>query len=290
MSRLGQTMSNVAASSDRDWCKSGEHAPRDITAFKFAPERTLAHFVVKLGNAPGALENSAALATKHRIKVVSGFHSSSSSSGEGFWSFFADFADSDIKPNEFASELEFLPSALEVCFKVPRNGLLVDSFHFPVRLSGERAVIMPTESLASIFTRVVGVFGDGSAARVMLSQMGQAAGKTAMRNLLEQLGPETVKKELESVIGLYSTSGWGIFDLVSSNIDAARADIRVLDNFECVNFKGSSVPRSNFLRGHIAGMFAELVGSRVDVAENKCVAMGDSVCNFVVQASPSDEV
>ncbi|MGP8071488.1 MAG: V4R domain-containing protein [Candidatus Bathyarchaeia archaeon] len=40
---------------------------------------------------------------------------------------------------------------------------------------------------------------------------------------------------------------------------------------------------SNFLRGHIAGWFSELVESRVEVVEEYCEAKGDPSCYFVVR-------
>ena len=282
-------MQQVTAKPSRPSSGSVEHAPKDVLAFEFNPKKRLAHFIVKLQNTPGALEISAALATKHRVNILSGFHHAPSTSGEGFWSFFADFTDSDISPSELASELEFLPSSVDVRFKVPRNGLMIDSFHFPVRWGGQRAVIMRTEWLASIFTRIMAVFGDGAVARVVLYEMGEAAGRAIMHDLLRQLGPVVVREEVGAIVGLYSSNGWGMFDLVSSNLEKKNGEIRARDNFECLSYTRSAVARGNFMRGHIAGWFSELVENRVEVTEKYCVAKGDPFCYFTVQPPPSDK-
>ncbi len=276
-------MQEIATGAISSLHASGEHVPKDVLALEYNPEKKLAHFVVTLRNVPGALEFSAAIATKHKVNILSGFHHAPSASSQAFWSFFADFTDAGIGPNELAKELEFLPSTVEVRFKVPRKGLLIDSFHFPLRWGGQRAIILRTESIASIFSRIMGVFGDGAAARVVMYEMGEAAGRAIMKDLLAQLGGDIVRDELRSIVGLYSSNGWGIFDLVSMDLDQKKAEFRVRDNFECVHYKESVLPRSNFLRGHIAGWFSELVGSRVEVVEQYCEAKSDPFCYFVVR-------
>jgi predicted hydrocarbon binding protein len=280
-------MQEVATDARSPAQRSDQHAPKDILAFEFCAERKLAHFVIQLKNVPGALEFSAAIATKHHVNILSGFHNAPSASSHAFWSFFADFTGADIGPSELAKEVEFLPSTVDVRFKVPLNGLLIDSFHFPVRWGGQRAIVMRTESIASIFTRIRGVFGDGAAARVVMYEMGEAAGRAIMKDLLNQLGTDIIKDELRSIVGLYSSNGWGIFDLVSVDLDKMKAEIRCRDNFECIHYQKSPVPRSNFLRGHIAGWFSELLESRVEVIEEYCVAKGGSFCHFVIQAPTS---
>ncbi len=276
-------MQETVADATPSFSDSEEHVPKDVLSFEFGPDRKLAHFVVRMKNTPGALEVSSAIATRHKVNILSGFHHAKSDSNHAFWSFFADFTGTEISPDELAKELEFLPSTVEVRFKIPRRGLLIDSFHFPLRWGGQRAILMRTDSLASIFSRITGVFGDGAAARVVMFEMGEAAGRAIMKDLLTQLG-SVVRDELGSIVGLYSSNGWGIFEIVSVDLDRKNAEFRVRDNFECASYKESAIPRSNFIRGHIAGWFAELVGSRVEVVEKSCEAKSDPFCYFVVRA------
>src|SRR5208282_532142 len=276
-------MQEIATDANASLHDSGEHIPKDVLAFEFSPGKKLAHFVVAMKNTPGALEFSAAIATKHKVNILSGFHNAPSAASNAFWSFFADFTDATIGPGELAKELEFLPSTVQVHFKVPRRGLLIDSFHFPLRWGGQRAIVMRTDSLTSIFSRITGVFGDGAAAWVVMYEMGEAAGRVIMKDLLIQLG-SIVRDELGSIVGLYSSNGWGLFEVVSVDLDRKSAEFRVRDNFECVYYKKSALPRSNFIRGHIAGWFSELVGSRVEVVEERCQAKSDPFCYFVVRA------
>lgn len=276
-------MEEVLADSRPSKIGTGEHLPKDVLAVEFNPSKRLAHFVIQLRNVPGALEHSAALATKHRVNILSGFHHAPSASEQAFWSFFADFTDATLGPSQLAQELEFLPSTVNVRYHVPPNGLLVDTFHFPVRWGGQRAIMMRTESIGSIFARVNGIFGDGPAARVVMYEMGEAAGSAIFKDLVSQLGPEIIKQELSNVIGLYTSNGWGVFELVDADFERKTAEIRAHENFECVHYRQSSAPRSNFVRGHIAGWFSELLGSRVEVTEKHCVAKGDPFCYFTIE-------
>ncbi|MGA3108696.1 MAG: hypothetical protein ABSD99_04470, partial [Candidatus Bathyarchaeia archaeon] len=134
-----------------------------------------------------------------------------------------------IGPGELAKELEFLPSTVQVHFKIPRKGLLIDSFHFPLRWGGQRAIVMRTDSLTSIFSRITGVFGDGAAARVVMYEMGEAAGRAIMKDLLIQLG-SIVRDELDSTVGLYSSNGWGLFEVVSVDLDRKNAEFLPLNS------------------------------------------------------------
>ncbi len=258
--------------------------PKDVLAIEFNPKRKLAHFLVELSNVPGALEYSAAVATKHRVNILSGFHHAPSASERAFWSFFADLTDTAVDAAGLARELKALPSILNVRYQVPPNGLLIDNFHFPVRWGGQRAIMIRTESIGSIFARVNGIFGDGPAARVVLHEMGEAAGRAIYKDLMAHIGPEIIKDELSNIIGLYTCNGWGIFELLNIDLDKKTAAVRVEENFECTHYKGhSSTARSHFVRGHIAGVFSELLGSRVEVTENYCVAKGDAFCEFTIE-------
>jgi len=261
-----------------------KHVPKEVLSVEFNPSKKLAHFIVELRNTPGALERSAAAATKHGINILSGFHHAPSASNRGFWSFFADFTNVRRTPSELASELKALDSTIDVRFHVPPNGLLIDMFHFPLKWGGQRAIMMRTESISSIFARINGIFGDGPAAKVVLYEMGEAAGQAIYASLMSAIGLDALKQELQQVLALYMTSGWGIFELLHLDFEKKTAAIRVKENFECLHYqKRSPAPRSNFVRGHLAGWFSELFATRVEVTESYCVAKGDEFCSFTIE-------
>jgi len=275
------TLLEVTSDRVRPRTPSDEHTPKDILDFEFDPEGKLCHFVVRLGNVPSSLETCAGLVARHRVTILSGFHQKFSDSL--LWSFFADFAEADISPSALASEIEFLPSSQSVRFKTATRGLLIDSFHFPILSSGERSIILTAGSLEAIFQQVRGVFGDGASARVLLFEMGKAAGAAMMKGVLDRLGPSFVRDELQTIMSLYSSSGLGRLHLVSLDFNQETAEVRAYDNFECATFKLSKVPRSNFIRGHLTGWFSQLMGTFLEVEEQHCVAMGNPFCYFGVK-------
>ncbi|MEM4217644.1 MAG: V4R domain-containing protein, partial [Candidatus Methanomethylicaceae archaeon] len=65
--------------------------------------------------------------------------------------------------------------------------------------------------------------------------------------------------------------------------------IVVKDSFECELGKNSATVYSQFVRGIIAGVLAELFGYGFNVVEEECIARGDRVCRFRVRALPKDK-
>jgi predicted hydrocarbon binding protein len=117
----------------------------------------------------------------------------------------------------------------------------------------------------------------------MLYAMGQAAGRSTARTIIEEFGAATVTKHVPAALDIYSSLGWAQASGLKSDFDGARAEIQVVDNFECLPHKGQDQkPYSNFLRGHLAGLFSELMGKRVDAEETNCIAQGDPCCLFKI--------
>jgi predicted hydrocarbon binding protein len=56
------------------------------------------------------------------------------------------------------------------------------------------------------------------------------------------------------------------------------------NNFECEG-QQSDKPNSQFIRGHIAGLFSNMLNEDLDCRETKCMALGDPYCEFVIARS-----
>ena len=92
-----------------------------------------------------------------------------------------------------------------------------------------------------------------------------------------------MKSRIKDVIGLYTAQGWGIFKLILVDFDKATAYVAAQNNFECAPFQGSgSSPRGEFVSGHLAGLFSEIFGKRMEVTETNCIARGDGDCKFEI--------
>ena len=265
---------------------SPRYFPKNVLAAEFNPKRKLAHFLLELHNVPGALESSASLTSKSGVNIFSGFHHAPSTSDRAIWSFFADFTNARLTPDQLVSEFRSLPVVADAHFQLPSGGLLVDSFHFPLEWGGQRAVMIRAEVLGSIFARVNEIFGEGAAAGVLLFEMGEAAGRSAYNRIKTVIGEDAIRKEINQLVSLYRSVGWGILALRQLDYEKQIAEVQVEDSFECSHYKGtSSVPKSHFIRGVMAAWLSELFGKRVKVAETSCIAMGNEFCLFKADAS-----
>jgi predicted hydrocarbon binding protein len=165
------------------------------------------------------------------------------------------------------------------------EGIIVDTIHQQLMWGPFRTILIRAEVMSSILDRVKGIFGaEGKAGKAILYGMGEAAGRSFYKGIASQIGPETIRSHIKDIIGLHKAQGWGDFKLTSVDLDKATAVVEAHGNFECVPFEGkSSSPQSDFVRGHLGGVFSEIFGKRVNVTETLCVARGNPYCQFDVQ-------
>lgn len=257
-----------------------EHAVIPKTAFvaELVPgNRKLVEFSVELANTPGALAEVATILSKHKANILTGFHDSE------HWSFFADVTQIDSSVDEITNEISSLTPVRRVSIgQELSEGIIVDTLHQQLMLGPFRAIISRVDVMSSILDRVKGIFGvEGKAGKAIVFGMGEAAGRTFYKGIVGQIGAETVKSRIKDVIGLYMAQGWGVFKLIRVDFDKATACVEAQNNFECAPFQGSgSSPRGEFVRGHLAGLFSEIFGKRMEVTETSCIARGDPYCQF----------
>ena len=253
-------------------------APKTAFIMEVAPGRHLAEFSVNLPNAPGTLAAASEILAKHHVNILSGCHDTAR------WAFFADLTESEASIEQLEHELGSVKGVTEV-FKVDSpNGVMVDSLLFPILWGENRAILLRAATLSSILERIKKMFGeDGPVAKVLIFAMGAAAGQATIKATTAQIGPNVREVSLASVLKVYSATGWGIFRLSQIDFDLCMATVVALDNFECAPHQGSgSKPVSQFIRGHLSGMFSELFGRRVNVVETACLAHGESFCEFSI--------
>jgi predicted hydrocarbon binding protein len=80
------------------------------------------------------------------------------------------------------------------------------------------------------------------------------------------------------------TLGWGILEYAEINPEAGEAKIRVYQSYECETGKGSEKPYGHFIRGILAGFFANIFEKEAKAVETKCIATGDPYCEYVIKA------
>jgi predicted hydrocarbon binding protein len=164
------------------------------------------------------------------------------------------------------------------------NGVIVDGLHHPLTWGNNRAVMFRLDTIASMFSRPRDMFGtDGPVAKVILHDMGRAAGQSSIRTISETIGKGRIREQLSNIMNVYAASGWGIFRLMNVDFDRGVAVVQAFDNFECTAHRGDGKkPYSQFVRGHLAGLFSGIFERRMIAIETHCVVQGVGSCQFEI--------
>jgi predicted hydrocarbon binding protein len=261
----------------------GKDTPHDKTAFiaELVPSnRKLVEFQIKLANSPGALVEVASILSKHKANVLTGFHDAEE------WGFFADVTEIESSIDDLVKEISSLAVVSKVILSEEvSEGIIVDNLHAQLMWGPFRMVTMRAEVMSSMLNRIKGIFGaEGKAGKAMVFGMGEAAGRNFYKGLVGQMNADALKSQIGSIIGLSAADGWGDFKLTSLDLNGMTASVAVLSGFECAHepVSASSPSSCDFVRGHIAGLFSEIFGKRMDVTETLCVARGHNRCQFDV--------
>ncbi|MEM3648742.1 MAG: 4-vinyl reductase [Thermoproteota archaeon] len=195
---------------------------------------------------------------------------------------FLDFSNTSITPEEALRLVRKQPFVRSAHLIVPNyEGLLFDNYFFPLVVGKKRAVIFRRRVYESLFKGIREKFG--TAGEAMLYYQGFAVGCRTCQAYKEETGIE----DPEALVGLgkayFRTSGWGIMDIVSLNVEKGEARIRIYESFECETGKDSETPYGHFTRGVLAGFFTSIFQKEAKAVETKCIARGDPYCEYTIK-------
>ncbi|MBO3798536.1 MAG: V4R domain-containing protein [Thermoproteota archaeon] len=194
---------------------------------------------------------------------------------------FLDFSNTSVTPEELlrlARKQPFVKSANLITPTL--NGILSDTYFFPLVVGKKRAVIFRRRVYESLFKGIREKFG--TAGEAMLYYQGFAIGNRTYQAYREETGLEK-PEELAGFMKIYlRTMGWGIMDIVSLNVEKGEAQIRIHQSFECETGKDSETPYGHFTRGILAGYFASIFEKEAKVIETRCIAKGDPYCEYMI--------
>ena len=256
--------------------------PKDILCELYSPGRRFVEFVVEKKNVPGALAKITAEIAKHNINLLSGLLTAYPEEPTSTWSFFADFTDVTLKPEQLAENLRRLDGVLNVRFAESKYlGLAIDNLHFPFRVLGEGSVVFRVDTVGDMFNRLHEVFGPGAA--VMLHEMDVRAGERKIESVRRNYKADG-QTALDIVMMERIAKGWGIPEIKEFNREKAEATIEVKELFECLPFKDRfEQARSFFFKGYLEGILKQLFKKEVSTTEVECIAKGDPCCKFIAK-------
>jgi predicted hydrocarbon binding protein len=243
-------------------------------------------FSIELVNAPGAIAEVASILSKHNVNILTGFHHAEECYR---WGFFADVTEIKSSIDDIVKEISSLAITRKVSVSnVISEGVIVDTLHRELFWGPFRMIIMRAEVMVAILNRIKGIFGvEGKAGKALAFGMGEAAGRTFYKGLVSHMNADVLKSQIDHVIELFGANGWGDFKVTSFDLSGMAASVTMLNGFECANRPGSSSSSSScdFVRGHLAGVFSEMFGKRMDVTETLCVDLGHCKCQFDVSGA-----
>ena len=169
---------------------------------------------------------------------------------------------------------------VEVCR--PLGNLLIEVPFDIVVYSGFRVMVFTQPAFGAFIRALQETLGPSGTA--ILYHMGFSLGSSAFKS---HLPPPSVRNRYEIAMTITKeflrASGIGRVELTGLNRRACSARVRVWGNFECELFKGSASPTSHFVRGIIAGWLSAYFNREVYAEETRCIAVGDSYCEFRIR-------
>ena len=257
-----------------------EYAPKAaFVAEVMAADSRLAQFSIEFtSDKPGRIRQVTTVLEKHKVNILSGFHEFAR------WSFFADLRKSDASTAQLGQELKTLPDVKQVQTQDGLNGVIVDALHHPFMMGKDRAILFRLDTIVSMLSRPQEIFGtQGALGKVLLHQMGRAGGQASLKAFLETIGKGRIREQLSNIMNMYAAGGWGVFKLMEIDFDRGVAVVQAFDSFECITHRDEGgEPRSQYVRGDLAGMFSEVFDRKVDAVETHCVAQGAPFCRFEI--------
>jgi len=159
------------------------------------------------------------------------------------------------------------------------DNILVNTYYNTLSVAGERSVIFRKALYRALIKTVREFFGTGGGA--LLYHIGTVIGSQAFKDH-KRIAGDDLGKLVKISEALFKALGFGEVRILEVNTKNQKARVRIMNNFECELFKQARQPSSHFVRGLWSGWFQALFGREVRNLEVKCIAKGDSYCEFEI--------
>ena len=247
----------------------------ELLRMVYLPGRKLIGLLITAVNRPEVLHDLTSFLVKHNMKPL--YTNIASLNGNIEITIFLDISKTKTTINRVVKDISSLKDVKDVRVIKPLfKGLVIDNAHFPILLLGRRAWIIGEAMSKGLFRDVKVEFGE--AGRVFLYHLGIEAGKSIYRSYKDYTTSDI--EFLLLIKALVKAIGWGIVEEFKPLPDGTYV-VRIYDNIECATCKPSKEPTGDFFRGIIAGLLLQLTGKTMLVEEVKCIAKGDSYCEFI---------
>ncbi|MBO3799956.1 MAG: hypothetical protein FGF52_02720 [Candidatus Brockarchaeota archaeon] len=258
--------------------------PKEIMCSEYVSGGGLVEFFIRLRKgAESEFFDILKILKKNNAIGLSGFYDTDLEKDEIYIGFFMDISNmKDTTLEKIVEEFRKIKGVLEVRFsqRVFKD-LIIDELFFPLMVGGERSFTLRVESFGAILKRLYEKFGTGAA--VILYEMGISLGESKVESIIKKYKVDK-QTALKIILAERAAKGWCIAE--AEEVNSKRAVIIARELFECLPFKGKQErPISQLFRGYLTGVFQKLYGKGFTVSEVNCIAKGDDVCRFLVEAA-----
>ena len=254
---------------------------QEVFTFYHEPGRRLVYVTLLLENQPGALAAVTGVLGQLKVNIVSGHFAARSGDRHGTIHLIA-----DVDPKTTVAELEkrvrSVPEVAHVRTIESEGSLLIDPSFPIVNHSGARVLIWTAEPIARALANLREELGSGGS--VLVYDAGILFAQAIWPVLQKVVGAATLPSRLGQVLQIYQATGWGRLERTDVDVERKRVSVHIAESFECRGQSGKG-PYSQFLRGHLAGMFSVVFSvplAEVDCREEACLAKGDPACEFTI--------
>jgi predicted hydrocarbon binding protein len=257
-----------------------EH-PKIITAFMYIPKKNYFLINLELRNRLGDLAAVTKILADSSIEILTCSFTRGGGGRPGTWQVFVQPVGGSMSAEDLKRLLISCPDVVGCQIKESRDGLLVDSVTFPIKISsGQRAIIIRNDVWNSMLQRTREKFGSGG--DVIIYEQGNMAGRMTGKELLGALGRGFLTQQLDQVVAMYQALGWGKARILTFNQSPLSLAIRMWESAECMGQK-SDKPTGHFIRGHIVGVVEEIFGMECKCVETSCLARNGQFCEFLLE-------
>jgi len=265
--------------------------PIEITRALFAPGRNLGILQVGVKNRPGSISKVTDVISRASVNVIQLMITNPSIEKTATVELliFVDTTDAALDLEELTSQLKSIDVVEVVTMLKPQlPNFIADTSYFPTQMLGERFAIFRFPVLRALVETIRKMVG--SAGVIALYLEGQAMGRDLFDSYRTQFQEIVAGNDLRIFELMGSAMGWARFEIINANDENKTATVRAYDSWEC-GIGRKTVAGKNYaqlLRGLLAGFFTRHFQTEMVAVESKCVAAGDSYCEFNITKAKED--
>ncbi|MEM2125958.1 MAG: V4R domain-containing protein [Candidatus Methanosuratincola sp.] len=256
------------------------HHPLNMARHVIRPGRRLA-LIFGFPTRCASLDYVCSAAERKNAKVLHWSSSALDERGRPSAAIVLDVTDCSAPLEEVVEELERSGAMNSVrAYLSPVEGFIADVASHPLLAGNNRVVILRDSGYRELLAGLREWFGTNGTS--FLYHVGFKTGSGFGRlhkDDAEKVGlkdPVQIYRNISAA--MFQWAGFGILEVEELTADGGVIVVR--DSFECELGKNSATVYSQFVRGIIAGILAELFGYGFNVVEEECIAKGDQVCRF----------